>query len=523
MSRAQLSWQVGLVSMLLLASPLAADDRQEVVPPDNRAAMASRIDTVLAEQWKTAGIEPNALTADGEFLRRVHLDLTGTLPSVAEIRDFLADTAEDKRAKKIDQLLATPMHAQHMANTWLRVLLPDNEADEQVGANSEAFRRWLRDRFAANLRYDNLAADLVMAQSKGNEPGPELFYTSVELKPEELAANTARVFLGVQVHCAQCHDHPYDHWKQRDFWGFAAFFAQVRQQDGMRGNRAQIMDTTEGDVTMPDTEEVIAPKYLGGADLPRISGTRRSQLAIWLASADNPFFARAAVNRVWAHMFGQGLVEPIDNLGAKNAPPPPPLLDELADYFVSTGFDLRDLFAVLARTRAYQLTSQSDNAEDTRGQQFARMMVKRLTAEQVFDSINLATRLRPADVAAPANNAELQGGDPLRAEFLSKFRTPPGVQEFQGSIPQALTLMNGRILAQATDASQQGILAAMDAPFFTDAQRLEVLFLATLSRLPAPAEQEKFSQYIQANADKRQAFGDALWALINSAEFLLNH
>ncbi|MBI1904399.1 MAG: DUF1549 domain-containing protein [Planctomycetia bacterium] len=533
MSRRCVAWLVLIagVGVAVALLPSAPGDepvgiQQTAAEPAQAApAMSARIDELLERDWKELGIEPAPPASDAEFIRRVTLDLTGTLPRVAEVREFLADDSPAKREALIDRLLASPRHPAHLANLWVRVLLPDSDDNEVSGADAAAFRRWLRERFASNLRYDNLAADLVMAQSTATDPGPALFYTSVQLKPEELAANTARVFLGVQVHCAQCHDHPHDHWKQTDFWGFAAFFAQVRQQAGRRQFGSMIMDTDVGDVKLPDTETVVLPKFLGGPEVAAPNGTRRAQLAIWLASRDNPFFAKAAVNRVWAMLFGHGMVEPIDNLGGRNAPKHPQLLDELAEHFIATDFNLRELLRTLVRTRAYQLSSQSvDQQDDVRTQAFARMTIKQLSAEQVFDCLNAASRLRAAEASSPAPALNLpDGGDPMREEFLSKFKTPAATNDYQGGIPQALTLMNGRIIAQATDPQQQGVLAAMEAPFFSDEERVDVLFLATLSRLPDDDERQPFVQHLSAAADRRGALGDVLWALLNSGEFILNH
>jgi hypothetical protein len=533
MSRQYVGWFVLCAGAVLAVALLprapgqqpSGDGQAAADPARAGRAMSARIDELLERDWKELGIEPAPTASDAEFIRRVTLDLTGTLPRVAEVREFLANPSPSKRDDLIDRLLASPRHPAHLANLWVQVLLPDSDDNEVPAADAAAFRRWLRERFATNLRYDNLAADLLMAQSTATDPGPALFYTSVQLKPEELAANTARVFLGVQVHCAQCHDHPHDHWKQTDFWGFAAFFAQLRQQAGRRQFGSMIVDTDVGDVKLPDTETVVLPKFLGGQEIAAPNGTRRAQLAIWLASRDNPFFAKAAVNRVWAMLFGHGIVEPIDNLGGRNAPKHPQLLEELARHFLDTDFNLRELLRTLARTRAYQLSSQSvDEQDDLRTQAFARMTIKRLSAEQVFDCLNAASRLRAPEAPARAPGPVLpEGGDPMREEFLSKFKAPAATNEYQGGIPQALTLMNGRVIAQATDPNQQGVLAALEAPFFSDEERVDVLFLAALSRLPEADERQPFVQHLSAAPDRRPALGDVLWALLNSGEFILNH
>jgi hypothetical protein len=353
-----------------------------------------------------------------------------------------------------------------------------------------------------------------------------LFYTSLQLKPEELAASTSRVFLGTQIQCAQCHDHPFDHWKQRDFWAYAAFFSRLSPLQSRQAVGFEVRDIEWGDVALPGTKEVVLPQFLGGELSPDESDkTRRERLAVWLTWPENPFVARAAVNRVWAQLFGRGLVEPVDDLGTHNPPSHPQLLDELAAYFVRTGYDLNRLTETLAATRAYQLSSQSPAAGTDRPELFARMAVKSLTAEQLYDCLLEATRRR--EIVATQQVGLNRSADTARAAFLNRFRAPTqGATEYEGGVPQALTLMNGPLMRQATDLSQSDLLVALDAPFFTDERRIEVLYLSTLARLPDDAERSKFGAHVDRAAgevDRRRALGDILWALLNSAEFTLNH
>jgi hypothetical protein len=348
----------------------------------------------------------------------------------------------------------------------------------------------------------------------------------LQFKPEELAANTSRIFLGVQIQCAQCHDHPMNNWKQKDFWGYAAFFARVRQPQ-MRARTATVVEATTGEVKLPDTETVVLPKFLDsqqsrGED----DGSRRRPLAIWLASGSNSYFARATVNRVWAQLFGRGLVEPVDDLGTHNPPSHPQLLNELSDGFVESGFDLRQLYRVLANTRAYQLTSETDEAgAKTPPELFARMAIKNLTAGQLYDALARATLRRDAD-GMPGQIAN-RLDDAQRQLFVARFRSPTSrPTEFQSGIPQALTLMNGAAVSNATELMQSPILQSLDAPFFTPEQRVDVLFLATLSRPPLADERESFVDYVShptTGSSSQRALSDVLWALLNSAEFTLNH
>ena len=500
-----------------------ADEEEQLLAEKLTANMVQRIDELVAERWQPAGVSPAVQAEDSEFLRRAYLDLIGVIPTAAEVRAFLADEAVDKRKRLILKLVQKPSHATHLAAQWSSMLLPA-EQDPFSANNRVGFQLWLRDRFSRNVRYDITVADLLTTRGNPQQATAALFYTAAELKPEELAARSARVFLGVQIECAQCHDHPFDKWTMRDFWGYAAFFARIEQSTG-RGDRiTNIADRRDGEVKFPGTDDAVAPMYLGRIPASEENGTRRLQLAIWLASRDNPYFARATVNRAWAMMFGRGIVEPVDDLGPHNTPSHPELLDELARYFIKIRFDLRRLLVTLASTKTYALSSRwpADQAEPS-PELFARMAMKSLTPEQLFDC--LATLMRRSEFST-VNVGEF-AVDSARQNFLSKFdRGATGVLDYQSGIPQALTMMNGQEISAATDLKESGLLIALQAPFLTPAQRIDSLFLSTLSRLPTPDESARFLAHLEAaptSADAPRALGDLLWALLNCAEFTLNH
>jgi hypothetical protein len=530
----KLAWQwlfgcitsgTALIGFAVVASPLVAGT--ETTSADER--MTARVDALLADRWKQAGVEPVAPAADAEFLRRASLDLTGVIPTVSEVREFLADGRPNKRTLWIDRLLHKPTHASHLAATWRQVLLPSGNDIQRFGG-SAIFQTWLRGKFADNVPYDRIVTELLTASGNLNESGPTLFYTSLELKPEELAANTSRIFLGVQIQCAQCHNHPFDHWKKQDFWGYAAFFARLQQPPAQQQIAFQVVDTDKGEVKLPGSDEPVLPQFLGG-QLSTDEGAknRRARLAAWLTSADNPYFARATVNRVWGQLFGRGLVHPIDDLGEHNPPSHPELLNELAQYFIESGFDLQRLFRLLVNTRAYQLASAVTSDAQPQPELFSRMAIKSMSAEQLYDCLVEAMRKRQDLNAAMMGNGAVFAGqfNQDRQTFLARFQAPTqGASEFQASIPQALTLMNGRVMFDATDLEKSDLLVALKAPFLNDDERVEVLFLSTLSRLPRDQERSMFVEYVRSGGptkDSRRALGDALWALLNSAEFVLNH
>lgn len=495
-------------------------------PTRDATEMARRIDELIAQRWSELEVRPSPPASDSALLRRLYLDLTGVIPRVSSARAFLDDQTDDKRARLIDALLESPAHVTHMASTWRNILLSGRFGAEQLD-DIIGIQTWLRDQFVQNMRYDRIVADFLVATGEGRS-GPAVFYTSQDLQPEKLASSTARIFLGLRVQCAQCHDHPFDHWTQRDFWGFAAFFARLPQTNNAPRTNLRLEDLDQGEVMLPNTEEVVFPRYLGG-DLADESegGTRRLQLAIWMASRDNPYLARAAVNRVWAHMMGRGLVEPLDDFGDHNPPCHPELLDELAAYFIRTRFDLRQLFRTLANTRVYQLSSEGHDAPVLPPDSFARMAVKALTPEQLYDCLNRSLMRRPQAERLPNAFAPNRLLDRQRLAFIVKMQSPSETStEYWGGVPQALTLMNGSEIEEATNLETGGLLTSLEAPLFTDEERVETLFLATLSRRPSDEERIKFVVHVNrasSTSNRRRALGDCLWALLNSGEFALNH
>ncbi|MEM9586028.1 MAG: DUF1549 and DUF1553 domain-containing protein [Planctomycetota bacterium] len=493
--------------------PIASRDLDDV---------ASQIDELLHQAWQRDQIQPAAHSEDAEFCRRVWLDLAGVAPPVAEIRRFLHDSSTDKRSHLIDRLLGTRRHAIHMASRWVDVLLPDDtQAIPQANNGIQSLHQWLQTQFINNVRYDQIVADLLTA--KGSvDSGPSVFYAAHTAEPEKLAAATSRIFLGLQLQCAQCHDHPFDRWTQEDFWAYAAFFGQVQQSEARMNRSMVIVDRGDGEVTLPDTEQVVPPRYPGSTTDPEPDplGIRRRQLTIWMASRDNPYLARAAANRVWGQMFGHGLVEPVDAMDAANTPSHPEVLDLLAQTLVQQRFDLRSLYAVIARTQAYQVSSRYSGAPDDRppNDSFAVMAVKTLTAAQFYDSMqqNIYRTTSSLDASGPMSI------DGRRLAYLARMRaTSATPRDYPHGIVQALGLINGPEILTASQATTQGILGAVQADFFSDQQRIETLFLATLSRYPDDSEAKTFLSHLSKARDapsRARALGDVVWVLLNTAE-----
>ncbi len=536
----------GLALLLLLAGGQADAAAPPVAPRKATAqdvqALAARIDAHIARRWAKLGATPAPRADDAEFLRRVYLDLAGRIPSVEEARTFLRDRRGDKRARLVEQLLGGSRYVAHFTNLYRALLIPEAGNNFQVRLQQPGFEGWLKQRMARNTGYDRLVRELVTARMGAGGPAailggggasPLTFYLAKEFKPENLAASTARVFLGVSVECAQCHNHPFADWKREQFWSFAAFFSGIgsqRLQDFLvpSGENAK-----KHEIEIPGTGKTVQAKFLGGGEPQWKEGaSARATLAEWITSPSNPYFSRAAVNRAWAYFFGQGLIEPIDEMvGANSTSHYPELVDLLAREFAEGGFDLKFLVRVLTATRAYQLSSAITHRSQEDATLFARMPLRGLTAEQLFDSVAMATGYRDSGGGDDLLSGLLGGNRSARSEFLTKFTAAERATEAQTSILQALTLMNGKVVAAATSLGKSETLAAVvDAPFATTAERIETLYLATLSRKPSTRESARTVRFVQ-DAVKRggsrpSAYNDALadvfWALLNSPEFVLN-
>jgi hypothetical protein len=518
---------------LLAANTLArARDSLSDVAPLPFDELVQQINAQMSAFWQAQAVRPAAPTSDQEFVRRVYLDLTGRIPIVSEVYEFLDDTHAGRRERLVDDLLERRDHATHLAAVWRGMLLPDGVDLSPLGGAAQ-FDAWLADRFGENLPYDQLVRQLLLAEGRVSESGPLLFYAALRLNPEEIAAKTSRAFLGMRMECAQCHDHPFDQITQDAFWGYAAFFAQISRPRGKMEMTSPVMrvhDIPSGEVMLPDTEVVVKPRLPGAeADLPEPAGdsSRRQQLVAWLSSADNGHFSRATVNRVWEHLFGRGLVSPVDDMRPDNPPICPELLDLLSRDFAASGFDLRRLLRALVLSDAYQLSSQADADEPSQALCFARMNLKSFTADQLYDCIAVATRNEAMITSGTGESSLARFENPTRQAFIEQFRAPPGERtDYQAGIPQALALMHGKLVDGATDLSTSGLLKSLEAPFFSDEQRVETLFLATLSRQPEPHEREQMLAHVRAAKtpdDKSRALGDVLWALLNSGEFTFNH
>ena len=501
-------------------------------PSDSERALTAKVDAHLARAWAEAKVEPARAADDAEFLRRASLDIAGKVPTAAEARAFLDDPRPDKRARLVERLLRSPAATNHAVNTWRALLIPETGGAGVSRFLTPDFEAWLRRRLDGQPGFDALVRDLLTAPLDGQnplvsarsgspgEPTPIAYYAAKGYRPEDLAAGTARLFLGVRIECAQCHDHPFSSWKRDEFWGLAASFAGVQPATMPNAFVVAREDRSRRTLEIPGTKRTVKARFLDGAEPPAGDESTRDALARWITSPGNPYFAKATANRIWAQLFGVGLVDPIDDFGDSNPPSHPELLDDLAAWFAASGYDRRALIRALTATRAYGLTSDvgPDGATDPR--LFARGPVRGLTPEQLYDSLAQAVGL-PPDLSQPARNLGQAGP---AAAFLEKFAAGDDrPTERETSIPQALAIMNGTLVATATSLERgETLVAVAEAPFLDASGRVETLFLAALARRPRPEESARLIAYVEAR-EPRAALADVFWALLNSAEFKLNH
>jgi hypothetical protein len=519
--------QVAVSRVTVPADHLLPDSLYDGLPVNNE------IDRLVYARLKKLGLAPSGPCTDGEFIRRASLDSIGRLPSADDVRAFLADSDSDKRNKLIDRLLENPAYADHWAVKWADLLRPN---PFRVGVRSTyMLDEWLRESFRQNKPYDQFVRELLTAEGSTHKYGPAVLFRD-RREPIDAATIVSQIFLGVRMECAKCHHHPNEKWSQADFYQMAAFFAQLHHKGQgistpISGEPEFIFFASGGEVTHPVSGAVMQPKPPDGP-LTAISADTdpRRVLVDWMCRSDNPFFARAIVNRIWAQYMGRGIVDPVDDFRASNPPSNEPLLDMLAHDFVGHGYDLKHLMRTVMRSRVYQASSLPNeyNVADTRD--FARSYRRRLPAEVLMDTVSDLTGI-------PATFQGLHVGaravetwnNRLDSSFLDAFGRPnasadcPCERDSRSSVVQALHLMNSTDL-QSRIANPDGLASRLSAGSLAPREIVSELYLAAYSRLPADDELRITAAAFSApGATRKSATEDIMWALVNSAEFVFNH
>lgn len=493
------------------------------LPP---AALAEAIDQAVEAHLKAEHIPASGPADDAEFLRRVYLDLVGVIPTPEQVLAFLNSPDPNKRARVIDELLANPRFGTFWAEQWTEALVPADSNNRRLKA--EPLQNWLAEAFNRQRPWNEIVYDLLTASGTQEENGAVTFFLA-NPSPDKVTDTVSRLFLGVQLQCAQCHNHPFTSWKRQDYWGMAAFFTQVRltatpKKAAKQGGSPGITEEGRGrPIKLPDSALRVPPRFLQG-EQPSVRPGQpyRPILARWLTAPENPFFARALVNRVWAHFFGRGLVNPVDDMIEEHEPTHPELLLTLTEQFKASGFDLRYLIRAICNSRTYQRSSQvlPGNTNDT--ELYSHMPVRVLTPGQLFDSL-VQVLGQPGEQARfkEKKAANKKGPQTVRQAFLAFFQVADNATplEYQAGIPQALKLMNTPALTAPALAVRRALQAGGSRP----AGVIEQLYLATLSRRPTAEEQQRLVAYVQQQGNPFAAYADILWSLLNSTEFSVNH
>ena len=486
------------------------------------------IDRLVDAKLERLKIQPSAPTDDATFLRRVSLDLTGRLPSPESVRAFLDDPSPSraKRAKAIDRLIASADYVDHWSVKWGDLLQSSRKYLGEKGAYE--FQHWIRDAIASNRRYDVLVRELLTARgSSYDNPAANYFRVTREAKPA--MEKTTQVFLGVRMVCAQCHDHPFERWTQNQYYQMSAFFSAVGIRAGFEVGEEIVFDQrADYEMKHPKDGRVMKPQFMlasGVAPVPD-GPQRRDALAEWLTSKDNPFFAKAIVNRMWSYFMGKGIIDPVDDIRASNPPSNTALLEGLTKDFVTHGFDLRYLMRTIVGSRTYQssIVTNEWNANDR--DNFSHAIPRRLSAEELMDAVSSAAGVRPRFPEVPEDTSASQLVDPHigREGFLDVFGRPARESSCECerrsdfSLPQALNLVNGRTISDAV-ADPKGRVAKLILSGKSDEVIIDELYLAALSRQPTLEERQRGVTYLSTGAKGSRA-QDLLWALLNSKAFL---
>ena len=506
---------------------------ERVLPPAQFARLPRNnfIDDLAYKHFQSLGLFPSPLCSDAEFLRRAKLDAIGRLPTSEEVRDFLANKSSDKRGAAIDRILEDSAYADYWANKWADLLRPN---PDRVGVKSVfVLDEWLRSSFRENKPYDQFVREILVAEGSNHRDGPAVVYRD-RREPPELTTMFSQLFLGTRLECAKCHHHPNEKWSQDDFYQFAAFFDPVKRKGAglsppiSAGRETFYFAPGGGGVKHPVTQQVMSPRPPDGKalNIPEKTDPRRA-LADWLMSPDNAFFARAAVNRVWANFFGRGLVEPVDDFRISNPCVNEPLLNALAHDFATHKYDLKHLMRTIMQSRLYQLSStpNASNLADTKN--FSRGYRRRLPAEVLLDAVDDVAGVPSSFQAMPAASRAIQAWSyKMDSHFMDAFGRPnsssdcPCERDTHMSVVQSLHLMNSRDL-QAKLSNAKGRAHTLAESNKSVAEIVTELYLAALNRPPIADELQLASAAFKEN--RQTGCEDVLWALLNSPEFVFNH
>ena len=519
-------------------------------PPPQVSSSTKHLDRHINAVLKREGIQPSEMSKDAEFLRRVHLDMTGKIPTPEEVLDFLKDGSPSKRQKKIEHLLQSEASINYWTSLWVNWLIGrrgDND-DRRIGLTA-----WVRNALQKNMPYNQFVQELITADGELRANGAGNYILRYDRSPVVLTSHTSRLFLGLPMQCAECHDHKTEAWRQEDFYGIAAFFTGIEsKREGYIQTVNMIGDERRMDnflITNKPTKSIwverlntqISARFLDGMAYSGTLIEKRKALAQWITDKSNPYFSRAIVNRIWQHFMGRAFVEPLDGFGEENLPNNPALLDWIANDFVIHEYNLQRLIRTILNSEAYQRTSETNQSNKDDELYYSHAYVKPLSAQQFFYSMLQATgfeRLQQGKLdgltrrGGEDRKGMLRTLEERKREHLRKFLflldngEMEEIEAFNGTVPQALMMINGSMVNDSANHEERGsfinyVLGKWRDPI----ERMEYIYLNVLSRLPTAKEKTYFQRYLERSlySNKKLAYEDLYWVLLNSAEFSLNH
>ena len=521
-----------------------------VAPTRQVSSSTKHLDRHINAVLKKESIQPSKVSEDTEFLRRIHLDLTGKIPTPQEVLAFLKDGSSNKRQRTIEQLLISDARFDYWTELWVNWLIGrrGDRDSHRVGLTL-----WVREALTSNIPYNQFVQELITADGELRNNGAGNYILRYRHSPTSLTSHTSRLFLGLPMQCAECHDHKTEMWTQEDYYGIAAFFTGIKSErkeniDGvdMVGNKMKIRnylitDHPKETIWVERLEKQVRPHFLDRTEYNGSLLEKREALAQWMINKSNPYFSQAIVNRIWKHFMGRAFVEPVDGFGEENQPTNPELLKWLAKDFIIHGYDLQHLIRTILNSETYQRTSQTNESNKADQRYYSHAYLKPLSAEQFFYSLLQATdfeRLQEVRMKGMKKKGGEERKNMLRQlermkrEHLKKFvflldnGEMEEIEAFNGTIPQALMMINGNMVNDSTRHEEYGsfvnyVLGKWREPM----ERMKYIYLNVLSRLPTSKEKTYFQRYLERSLyrNKNLAYEDLYWVLLNSAEFSLNH
>lgn len=530
------NWVLFLALAFVVVSCTAVPtmNSKNIYIPSSSKHLDRHIDAVL----KREGLKPSKQASDAAFLRRIHLDMTGVIPTPEQVSEFLDDSSPNKRSRKIDELIKSKQSVEYWTGIWTNWLIGrrGDGDDQRVG-----LAKWVKKSLRTNMPYNMFVKELVAAEGELRDNDAGNYVLRYERSPVLLTSHTSRLFLGLPMQCAECHDHKTESWLQKDFYGVAAFFTGIQSEEKGMIEEKNMLDETEErqnflitnspkqnrEIYVDSMKESVPPRFLDGTEYKGELTKKREALAEWMTAKSNPYFSKAIVNRIWKHFMGRGFVEPVDGFGEEYPATNPELLAWLAEDFVIHGYDLKHLMRIILHSKAYQRSSETNESNKNDDIYYSHAYMKPLTAEQFFSSMLQATVLGRLEKSKTAIQLKSMKRDYLNQYlFLLDNGEMEEIEAFNGTVPKALMMINGSLVNDSANykARDSFIRYVLDN-WRETIDRVQFIYLTVLSRKPTSQEQTYFQRYLERSLyrSKDLAYEDLYWVLLNSAEFAHNH